>query len=160
MGNFSGVTKAFAVVMSMGLIFGSERDETVPFPAQQQREPDFVQMSGCLVKKGDAYLLTDRTTGVTIEIRGPVASAAGHHVEIKVAAVLHGEHTAPGASIVASVLKIDAVGAACRVPVPGAGAAAAPGRGGALRIVVIAAAAAGVIGGLVAAGTFSGGKRH
>jgi len=112
------------------------------------------KMSGCLVKKGDKYLLTDSTTGVTAELQGPsVAASAGHQVQIT-GSMIPGATPAAGASQVIQVVTVDSVGAACKAPV--AGAAAGGLSKGAIGAIVAGVAAVATTVGLAAAGTFSG----
>jgi hypothetical protein len=125
------------------------------------------KMSGCLVKKGGKYLLTDNTANVTVELQGPdVAKSAGHQVEIT-GSMIPGGTPAAGASQVIQVVTVDSVGAACSggkalagVAAGGAaagGAAAAAGLStGAVVAIVGGVAVAGTLGGLAAAGTFTG----
>jgi len=114
------------------------------------------KIKGCLVKKGDKYLLTDTTTNVTVELQGPdVAKNAGHQVEIT-GSMIPGATPAAGASQVVQVVTMNSVGNACKVP--GAAAAGAGLSTGAIVAIVAGVAAVGVTVGLAAAGTFKGGK--
>ena len=141
--------------MSAGLLLGSDSDNGVPYPAQQP-EPDFVQFAGCLVRKGQAYLVADVKTNRVFEIRGAaVKPYAGRQVQAIAAVVMHGE-TSNFATLVVSVDKFDTVGAKCVV----AAAGAATGLSVKAIVVIVAAAAAGTIGGLAAAGKLSSKKGH
>jgi len=114
------------------------------------------KMKGCLVKKGDRYLLTDSTTNVTVELQGPdVAKNAGHQVEIT-GSMIPGITPGAPASQVVRVVTVDSVGAACKVPVAGAAAAGAGLGTGAIVAIVAGVAAVATTVGLAAAGTFSG----
>jgi hypothetical protein len=117
------------------------------------------KMSGCLVKKGDKYLLTDTTANVTVELQGPdVAKSAGHQVGIT-GSMIPNATPATGATQVIQVVTVDSVGAACggagKAGAAGAGAAAGLSTGAIVAIVGGVAVAAATVG-LAAAGTFSG----
>lgn len=112
------------------------------------------KLSGCLVKKGDRYFLTDSTTGVTVELQGPaVAASAGHQVQIE-GAMIPGATPAPGASQVIQVVTVDSVGASCKVPIAGAVAVGGGLATGAIVAIVAGVAVGGTLIGLWAAGTF------
>jgi len=116
------------------------------------------KLSGCLVKKGGKYLLTDSTTNVTVELTGPdVAKNVGHQVQIT-GSMIPNAAPAAGATQVVQVVTVDSVGAACS---GGGKAAAGAAAGAGLSAVAIGAivggvAVAGTLIGLGVAGTFSG----
>jgi hypothetical protein len=121
------------------------------FTAQAGGASTATKMKGCLVKRGDRYLLTDTTTNVTVELQGPdVAKNAGHRVEIT-GSMIPGITPAAPASQAVQVVTWDSVGAGCRVPVAGAAAAGGGPSAGAIAIVA-GIAVAGTFVGLVAAG--------
>jgi uncharacterized protein YdeI (BOF family) len=128
------------------------------FTAQAGGAATATKMSGCLVKKGDKYFLTDSTTGVTVELQGPeVAKSAGHQVQIT-GSMIPGATPATGASQVIQVVSVDSSGASCKVPV---GAVVAGGglSTGAIIAIVAGVAAVGIVVGLAASGTFSSNSR-
>lgn len=132
---------------------------SLAFNAQAGGAATASKMSGCLVKKGDKYLLTDTTTNITVELQGPdVAKSAGHQVEIT-GAMIPGATPAPGASQVIQVVTVASVGKACKVAGVPAAAAAGAGHGlstGAVVAIVAGVAVVASTVGLAAAGTFSG----
>jgi hypothetical protein len=115
------------------------------------------KMRGCLVKKGDRYLLTDTTATVTVELQGPdVAKNVGHQVEIT-GSMIPGITPAAPATQVVQVVTVDSVGIACSVPVPGAVVLGGGGMSTGVTVAIIAGVAAvGITVGLAAAGAFSG----
>jgi hypothetical protein len=139
------------------------------FDTQAGGAPTAAKMSGCLVTKGGKYLLTDSTTNVTVELRGPdAAKNAGHRVEIT-GRMIQGATPADGASQVIQVVTVDSVGAACgqllrasRGQSPGGSGGTAGGAAGlstgAIVAIVAGVAVVGTVVGLAVAGTFSSGK--
>lgn len=112
------------------------------------------KVKGCLVRKGDKYLLTDGTTNITVELQGPdVAKNAGHQVEIT-GSMIPGATPTAGASQVVQVVTVDSVGVACKVSAAGAVVGAGLSTGAIVAIVGGVAAVAITVG-LAAAGTFS-----
>jgi hypothetical protein len=129
------------------------------FTAQAGGASTATKMSGCLVKKGDKYFLTDGATGVTVELQGAaVAAAAGHQVEIT-GSMIPGATAAAGASQVIQVVTVDYVGASCQVPIAGPVAAGAGLSTGVIVAIVAGVAAVATTVGLAAAGTFSGNSK-
>lgn len=131
----------------------------------QARASTATKMSGCLVKKGGRYFLTDSTTNVTAEIQGKdLDQQAGNRVEVTGSQV-PGAVPAGGASQLVQALEVRQLGRGCTSP---AGAAAAGAAGAAGAAAGGAAAAAGVsaglstaavvaiVGGVAAAGTIGG----
>ncbi len=112
------------------------------------------KMSGCLGMKNGHYLLTDNTSGVTVELQGPeVAKNNGHQVEIT-GSMIPGATPPTGASQVVQVMTINSVGAKCNIP--GGAAVAGAGGGHTLAYVIVGGVAvAGTLVGLGIAGTFS-----
>jgi hypothetical protein len=122
------------------------------FTAQAGGAQTATRMRGCLGMKDGHYLVTDDTTGVTVELQGPdVAKNIGHQVEIT-GSMIPGATPPPGASQVVQVVTVNSVGAKCNIP---GGAAVATGGGHALTYVIIGGVAvAGTLIGLGVAGTF------
>jgi hypothetical protein len=140
------------------------------FDAQTAGAETASKISGCLVKKGGKYLVTDSTTNVRVELQGPaVAKSSGHQVEIT-GSMIPGGTPAAGASQVIQVVTVDSMGALCSGGDAVAGDAGAGGAGvggapagtaaglstGAKVAIVGGVSVAGTVGGLAAAGTFSG----
>lgn len=124
------------------------------FTTQAAGAATATKIKGCEFKKDGKYFVTDTTTNVTVELRGPdVPRNAGHQVEIT-GSMIPGATPADGASQVVQVVTVDSVGGACKVPV--AGAAAAGLSAGAIVAIVGGVAAVATTVGLAAAGTFSG----
>jgi hypothetical protein len=155
---------------SAGVLIASVRPGlALAFDMQAAGAATASKMSGCLVKKGNKYLLTDQTANVTVELQGPdLAKSAGHQVEIT-GSMIPNATPATGASQVIQVVTVDSVGAACSggkaLAAAAAGGAAAGGAAagaaaglstGAIVAIVGGVAVAGTVGGLAAAGTFSG----
>jgi hypothetical protein len=113
------------------------------------------KMSGCLGMKNGHYVMTDNTTGVTVELKGPeVAKNNGHQVEIT-GSMIPGATPPAGASQVVQVVSVNSVGAKCNIP---GGAVVAGGAGlstGAIIAIVAGVAAVATTVGLAAAGTFN-----
>ncbi len=114
------------------------------------------KMGGCLLKKGDKYLLTDSTSNVTVELQGPaVAASAGHQVQIT-GSMIPGATPAAGATQVIQVVTVDSVGSSCTVPTAAKAAVAGAGLStGAIVAIVAGVAVVASTVGLAAAGTFS-----
>jgi hypothetical protein len=144
----------------VGVLIASVRPGwALAFDTQAGNAPTASKVSGCLVKKGDKYLLTDRTTHVTIELQGPeVAKSAGHQVEIT-GSMVPSATPAGGASQVVQIVSVDSVGAPCGGSAGGVAAGAGGGAAlstGAIVAIVGGVAAVAATVGLAAAGTFSG----
>lgn len=119
------------------------------------------KMSGCLVKKGNKYLLTDSASNVTVELQGPdVAKSAGHQVEIT-GSMIPGATPAAGASQVIQVVTVNSVGAACggKSSAGAAAGGAAAGISTGVIVAIVGGVAVATTVGLAAAGTFSGSGR-
>lgn len=132
-----------------------------------------VKLTGVIEARDGAYLLTDETTKVTIQLlEGPdVIKYAGKKVEVTGSSI-PGASPLGGASQLVRAVTIKPVGdkrkvaAAAGAAGTGAGAAAAGAgagvaaglSGAAVAAIVGGVAVAGTVGGLAAAGTFSGGS--
>lgn len=126
------------------------------FNAQAGGAATATKLKGCLGMKNGHYLLTDDTTGVTVELQGPgVAKNNGHQVEIS-GSMIPGATPPPGASQVVHVVTIDSVGAKCNIPGGAVVAGAAGLSTGAIVAIVGGVAVGGTLIGLGVAGTFSG----
>jgi len=125
------------------------------FTTQESGAATATKMRGCLGMKNGHYLLTDDTTGVTVELQGPdVAKNIGHQVEIT-GSMIPGATPPPGATQVVQVVTVNSAGARCNIP----GGAAVAGAGlstGAIVAIVAGVAAVGIVVGLAVSGTFSG----
>jgi len=131
-----------------------------------------VKMIGVIESRNGAFLLTDETTKVTIQVEGPdVSKYVGKKVEV-VGSVIPEAKAAAGATQVVRAVTIKTVsanrkavaaaggaaagGAAAGGAAAGAGAGAAVGMSAAtIGAIVGGVAVAGTVGGLAAAGTFS-----
>ena len=132
-----------------------------------------VKLTGVIEARDGAYLLTDETTKVTVQLlEGPdVIKYAGKKVEVTGSSI-PGASPLGGASQLVRAVTIKPVGdkrkiaAAAGAAGTGAGAAAAGAgagaaaglSGAAVAAIVGGVAVAGTVGGLAAAGTFSGGS--
>ena len=132
-----------------------------------------VKLTGVIEVRGGAYLLTDETTKVTVQIlEGPdVVKYVGKKVEVTGSSI-PGASPLGGASQLVRAVTIKpvgdkrkvaaaagAAGAGAGAAAAGAGAGAAAGlSGAAVAAIVGGVAVAGTVGGLAAAGTFSGGS--
>jgi len=128
------------------------------FTAQAGGASTATQMKGCLVKKGDKYLLTDSITGVTVELTGPDLGKDVNRQITFTGSMIPGAQPAAGASQVVQVVTVDSVGDKCSA---GGAAAAAAGAGlstGIIVAIVAGVAAVGITVGLAASGTFSSSK--
>jgi hypothetical protein len=112
-------------------------------------------LTGIVVAQGDKFFLTDETTKVKVELRGPgLKNLVGKRVQVTGAPV-SGEKPAGDASQVIRVAQVAAIGAAAAgSAAAGAGAAAGVSIGTIAIVGGVAAAAS--VGGLGMAGTFSG----
>ncbi|MGI8989017.1 MAG: hypothetical protein ACR2I2_05455 [Bryobacteraceae bacterium] len=116
-------------------------------------------MTGCLSQSGSAYLLTDETSNVTVELRGSgLSQHVGHRIQITGSMMASGTPMG-GASQVVNVSDIKMLSTGCTMPPAGAagaggGAAAAAGMGAAHGTAIIAgivvAAAVGTTVGVIA----------
>ncbi len=114
------------------------------------------KLSGCLGMKNGHYVMTDVTTGVTVELQGPeVAKNNGHQVEIT-GSMIPGATPPAGASQVIQVVTVNSVGARCSIPGGAVVAGAAGLSTGVIVAIVAGVAAVATTVGLAAAGTFSG----
>jgi hypothetical protein len=107
-------------------------------------------VEGCVSAVESRFLLTDRTAGVSFELRGPgLAQYAGQHVQIA-ATDLKGVRPGPGASQVIQVSSVKRTAGSCAVPAAGAKkpAGGSGGKKAVIAGVAIAAAAGGVTLGL------------
>jgi hypothetical protein len=159
--NSSGVLTA-SLLPGMALAFNPQAASTAA-----------VKVIGIIEARDAAYLLTDETTKVTIQLlEGPdVIKYAGKKVEITGSSI-PGASPLGGASQLVRAVTIKPVGdkrkiaAAAGAAGTGAGAAAAGAgagaaaglSGAAVAAIVGGVAVAGTVGGLAAAGTFSGGS--
>jgi hypothetical protein len=159
--NSSGVLTA-SLLPGMALAFNPQAASTAA-----------VKVTGIIEARDGAYLLTDETTKVTVQLlEGPdVIKYAGKKVEVTGSSI-PGASPLGGASQLVRAVTIKPVGdkrkiaAAAGAAGTGAGAAAAGAgagaaaglSGAAVAAIVGGVAVAGTVGGLAAAGTFSGGS--
>jgi hypothetical protein len=117
-----------------------------------------IHISGVLEPKGGRFFLTDATTHVAAELRGPgLAQYAGRRVEVA-GSLIPGAPAAAGAAEVVRVVSIKALATAAA----GAAGAGAGGTAAGISTTAVAivggVAVGGTAAGLGAAGTFSGGS--
>jgi hypothetical protein len=117
-----------------------------------------VKMTGVIESRNGAYFLTDKTTGVTVQLmEGPdVSKYVGKTVEITGSAIPDSTPAA-GATQVVRVVTVNPVSNDKKKAAAAAGGAAAGAglSGAAIGAIVGGVAVAGTLGGLAAAGTFS-----
>jgi hypothetical protein len=123
------------------------------------------KVTGCLASKDGKFVITDQTTNVTMEVRGPgVEKEVGNHVEITGASDA-GSPTVKGASQIINATAVTRVGKAGACSSKAAGAVAAGGvataggvaaAGGAATVAGISVATVAIVGGVAVAGTAVG----
>jgi hypothetical protein len=131
-------------------------------------------LTGCAVKSGSTYILTDETSNVTAQLRGGKIRA-GRRIQVTGSLVPNATAASPATQVV-SVTSVKEVGGACKggaaagaagagagagAGAAGAGAAAGGAAAGGLSVAAIAgiavgAAAAATVGGLAGAGVIGG----
>jgi hypothetical protein len=159
--NSSGVLTA-SLLPGMALAFNPQAASTAA-----------VKVIGIIEARDGAYLLTDETTKVTVQLlEGPdVIKYAGKKVEVTGSSIPGASPLGGASQLVRAVTikpvgdkrkiaaAVGAAGTGAGAAAAGAGAGAAAGlSGAAVAAIVGGVAVAGTVGGLAAAGTFSGGS--
>lgn len=122
-----------------------------PAPGSPPVGPDSTTLSGTLIAKGGMFFLSDEATGLTWEVRGPgLKKDAGHRVRL----------TGTVKLVAAGSQQVLIVGQSSRLSAIGGKTAAAGLKMGLPKAAVIGIAAGGAtaatVGGMYAAGVFSG----
>jgi hypothetical protein len=121
---------------------------------------DASSLTGCLSKKGAAFVLTDEKSGVIVELRGPnLAENAGKIVAVS-GTTFRSAEPVEGASSVVRVDTLKVTGDACAVTATGPAAPSHAGGGGmsnGAKVAIAVGIAGGAAGGIIAAS--SGGSK-
>jgi hypothetical protein len=132
--------------------------EALDFSPQEGGAVTASSLTGCVAKSGEAYLLTDETSKVTVELRGG-SLKAGQKIQVT-GIPASGVAPAPGASQVINVSQVTKLRGGCKMSAAtgaaaaGAGGGAAAGAGIGTTVAVVAgisvAAAVGITAGVLA----------
>ena len=150
------------VTTAQGMLVANLRPgSALEFDPQQAGAAQQSKLRGCLKKEGLAYMLTDSTTDVTVELRGTgLDEQVGKVIEIT-GAMIPGATAAAGATQVIRVGELNATGDQCAAPGTAAAAGAAATGGAAAGAAAASAGGATILGvsaiavGVIAAGAGS-----
>ena len=113
--------------------------------------------TGVVRQEKGTYLLTDTTTGQTVELRGPKAAGLKGRVVRVTGPIIAGEKPAAGATLIVSVAEATVVKAGAGAAAAGASASSGFSTG-TIAVIGGAAAVGGTVGGLYAADVIGGGS--
>lgn len=142
----SALRGSFRVASANGVVVAAlAAGHALEFEPSQAGASAPSKLSGCVVSKDGRFFLTDETSNVTVELRGPgLSQQAGHKVEVTGAQLPGVTPVQPAylnAGMVVQVSEMKMVSRKCALPAAAAAAAGAAGAGAAT-----AGAAAGAAG--------------
>ncbi|MCC6536824.1 MAG: hypothetical protein IT162_04695 [Bryobacterales bacterium] len=142
----SALRGSFRVASANGVVVAAlAAGRALEFEPSQAGASAPSKLSGCVVSKDGRFFLTDETSNVTVELRGPgLAQQAGHKVDVTGAQLPGVTPVQPAylnAGMVVQVSEMKMVSRKCALPAAAAAAAGAAGAGAAAGAATAGAAA-------------------